>query len=75
MHQYQLGLAVIVHASLIIQPIDMLPAPDAQVINRSCFEYFAKPMRKSELLRALQAEIGMKNQAQLRQQFESASGG
>jgi hypothetical protein len=30
MHQYQLGLAVIVHASLIKQAIDMLPAPDAQ---------------------------------------------
>lgn len=28
MHQYQLGLAVIVHASLIRQTIDMLPAPD-----------------------------------------------
>lgn len=30
MHQYQLGLAVIVHASLIRQTIDMLPAPDVQ---------------------------------------------
>lgn len=30
MHQYQLGLAVIVHASLVKQAIDMLPAPDAQ---------------------------------------------
>jgi hypothetical protein len=30
MHQYQLGLAVIVHASLIRQAIDILPAPDAQ---------------------------------------------
>ena len=30
MHQYQLGLAVIVHASLIRQTIDMLPAPEVQ---------------------------------------------
>jgi hypothetical protein len=30
MHQYQLGLAVVVHASLIQQAIDMLPAADVQ---------------------------------------------